>query len=205
MRPHYGFARIAAREVVPTLLDLLCRQDEDATDEEYNISRAAYQCLQLFAQCVQSEIVEPVLTFVDRNLKDPDWHKRDAAVSAFGAIMEGPEEKILNPIIKQAMPILLEKMQDPAMQVRDSAAYALGRICENMPESIDPQTQLPGLIESLFGALSSNDKMAASCCWALINLADRFAGEPGCQSNPLSFNFQPIISAILDLTGRYAI
>ena len=202
MRPHYGFSRIAAREVIPTLLELLTRQEEDAGDEDYNISRAAYQCLQLFSQSVQGDVVEPVLAFVDQSLKDSDWHKRDAAVSAIGAIMEGPEDKMLDPIIKQALPVLLEKMQDPAVQVRDSSAYALGRICENMSESIDPQTQLPPLIESLFGGLSSNPKMAGSCCWALMNLADRFAGEPGCQENALSLHFQGSVTALLTVTER---
>lgn len=187
---------------MPTLLSLLTKQDEDASDEDYNISRAAYQCLQLFAQAVGSEIVSAVLAFVEANLRDPDWHKRDAAVSAFGAIMEGPEEKILEPLIKQALPLLMEKMQDEAVQVRDSAAYALGRICDVLPDSIDPQSQLPSLIEALFGGLSSNPRMAGSCCWALMSLADKFAGEPGCQENALSPHFQGSVTALLNVTEK---
>ena len=202
MRAHYGFARIAAHEVVPTLLQLLTKQDEDASDDDYNVARAAYQCLQLFAQAVGSEIVPVVLNFVDPNLRDTDWHKRDAAVSAFGAIMEGPDDKMLEPLIKQALPLLMEKLQDEAVQVRDSAAYALGRVCEVMPESIDPQGQLPSLIEALFAGLSSNPKMAGSCCWALMSLADKFAGEPGCQTNALSPHFQASVSALLNVTEK---
>lgn len=202
MRPHYGFSRIASREVIPTLLELLTRQDEDASDEDYNISRAAYQCLQLFSQAVGSDIVDPVLKFIEVNLKSSDWHKREAAVSAIGAIMDGPEEKTLDPIVRQGLPVLLEKMRDPAVQVQDAAAHAIGRICENIPESIEPQTQLPSLIEGLFGGLSSNPKMAASCCFALMCLADRFAGEPGCQENALSPHFQGSVTALLAVTGR---
>ena len=202
MREHFSFARLAAREVIPALLELLTKQDEDAGDEDYNVSRAAYQCLQLFAQSVGGEILQSVLNFVERNLKDSDWHKRDAAVSAFGAVMEGPDEKMLDPIIKQALPLLLERMHDDVVQVQDSAAYALGRICENVSEAIDPHQQLPGLIEALFGGLASNPKMAGSCCWALMNLADRFAGEPGCQENPLSPHFQGSVTALLTVTER---
>jgi importin subunit beta-1 len=202
MRPHYGFARVAAFEVVPALLQLMTQQDEDAGDEDYNISRAAYQCLQLFAQAVGSDIVPPVLSFVEANLRDADWRKRDAAVSAFGAIMEGPEEKILEPLIKQALPLLMEKLHDEAVQVRDSAAYALGRVCDVSTESIDPEVQLPSLIEALFGGLSSNPKMAGSCCWALMSLADKFAGEPGCQANALSPHFQGSVSALLAVTEK---
>ena len=180
----------------------MTRQDEDAGDEDYNISRAAYQCLQLFSTVVGNEIVPVVLTFVEANLRSQDWHKRDAAVSAFGAIMQGPEERILEPLIKQALPLLMEKLQDEAVQVRDSAAYAIGSVCEALSDAIDPSIQLPSLIEALFGGLSSSPKMAASCCWALMNLADKFAGVPGCEENALSPHFQGSVSAILAVTEK---
>ncbi|KAI9701061.1 MAG: karyopherin beta [Candelina mexicana] len=201
-RPHFYFTRVAYQEVVPVLLQLLTKQDEDATDDEYNISRAAYQCLQLYAQAIGGHIIPPVLTFVESNLQHESWHNRDAAVSAFGAIMEGPEEKVLDPLVKQALPVLIDMMNDSVIQVKDSAAYALGRICESVPDSIDPKEHLPPLISALFSGLSSNPKMAASCCWALMNLADRFAGDPGCQENPLSPHFQDSITHLLQVTER---
>ncbi|KAF2466360.1 importin subunit beta-1 [Lindgomyces ingoldianus] len=202
LRDYYNFARVATQEVVPVLLELLAKQDEDAGDDEYNISRAAYQCLQLWAQCVGSGVVPPVLAFVEKNLRSEDWHYRDASVSAFGAIMEGPEENVLDPIIKQALPVLIAMMDDQVIHVKDSAAYALGRICETSPNTVDAQQHLPSLIGALFNGLSSHPKMAASCCWALMNLADRFAGEPGCQTNPLTTHFQQSITHLLQVTER---
>ena len=202
MRPFYNFARVAASEVVPVLLTLLTKQDEDATDDEYNLSRAAYQCLQLYAQAVAATIITPVLSFVEANLRAEDWHHRDAAVSAFGAIMEGPEEKVLDPIVKQALPILITMMEDQSLQVRDSTAYSLGRITEACSEAIDPQQHLPTLIESLFKGLLSNAKMAPSCCWALMNLAERFAGDFGAQTNAISPYFNNAVTTLLDVTGR---
>ncbi|KAM0426264.1 hypothetical protein ACHAPT_008617, partial [Fusarium lateritium] len=202
MRPFYNFARVAANEVVPVLLDLLTKQDEDATDDEYNLSRAAYQCLQLYAQAVGATIIAPVLQFVEGNLRHEDWHNRDAAVSAFGAIMEGPDEKTLDPIVRQALPILITMMEDQSLHVKDSTAYALGRITEACSEAIDPQTQLPTLIESLFKGLLSNAKMAPSCCWALMNLAERFAGDLGAAANPITPHFNQAVSSLLDVTAR---
>ncbi|KAF2168200.1 hypothetical protein M409DRAFT_53500 [Zasmidium cellare ATCC 36951] len=200
MRPYFNFARVATQEVVPVLLELLAKQDEDAGDDEYNLSRAAYQCVQLWAQAVGSQIVPPVLSFVEGNLRSDDWHYRDAAVSAFGAIMEGPDEKVLDPLVKQALPVLISMMNDQSIQVRDSAAFALGRICEAVSDSIDPQEHLQPLISALFQGLASHPKMASSCCWALMNLADRFAGEPGCHTNALSQHFQASAQHLLQLT-----
>lgn len=202
LREYHNFARIATTEVVPVLLELLAKQDEDAADDEYNISRAAYQCLQLWAQTVAGIVVGPVLQFVEKNLRSEDWHYRDAAVSAFGAIVEGPDEKILEPIVRQALPILIGMMTDPVVQVKDSAAYALGRICECCSESIDPAEHLTPLVQALFTGLASERQMASSCCWALMNLADRFAGEPGSQVNPLTPHFQASITHLLQVAGR---
>lgn len=202
MRPFYNFSRVATTEVVPVLLMLLTKQDEDASDDEYNISRAAYQCLQLYAQAVGSGIIPPVIAFVEANLRSEDWHNRDAAVSAFGAIMEGPEEKVLEPIVKSALQILIGMMEDQSVHVRDSTAYALGRITEACSEAIDSSQHLDPLIRSLFAGLQTSPKMAPSCCWALMNLAERFAGEPGAQTNVITTHFNSSVESLLTVTAR---
>ncbi|QIW96366.1 hypothetical protein AMS68_001884 [Peltaster fructicola] len=199
LRQYYNFARVATQEVVPVLLELLTKQDEDATDDEYNVARAAYQCIQLWAQAVGGLVVPAVIAFVENHLRSEDWHYRDAAVSAFGGVMEGPDEKVLDPLVKQALDPLISMMNDPVVHVRDSAAFALGRICETISESI-PLERLQDLISALFSGLSSHPKMASSCCWALMNLADRFAGEPGCQTNALSAHFQASVQHLLQVT-----
>ncbi|ETS84906.1 hypothetical protein PFICI_02931 [Pestalotiopsis fici W106-1] len=201
MRPFYNFARVATNEVVPTLLLLLTKQDEDATDDEYNLSRAAYQSLQLYAQAVGANIIPPVIQFVEANLRHDDWHFREAAVAAFGAIMEGPEEKVLEPIVKQALPVLITMMEDSNTMVKDSTAYALGRITEACSEAIDPNTHLDPLIRALFAGVN-DPKMASSCCWALMNLAERFSGDLDASANPITPHFNASVSNLLDVTAR---
>ncbi|KAL4880981.1 armadillo-type protein [Aspergillus karnatakaensis] len=201
-RRMYGFARIACREVVPVLLQAMCRQDEDAGDDEYNVSRAAYQALQLYAQSVQAEVIQPVLAFVEENIRHEDWRRRDAAVAAFGAIMDGPDPKVLEPLVKQALQVLVSMMEDSSIQVRDSAAYALGRVCDFCSETIDPEVELQPLIACLFNGLASSPKIASSCCWALMNVADRFAGDTFAQTNHLSKYFEESIKSLLTLTER---
>lgn len=202
IRPLFAFARVACREVVPVLLFDMCKQDEDATEDEYNVSRAAYQALQLYAQCVQGDVIPPVLTFVEENIRSGDWRCRDAAVASFGAIMDGPDIKILKPLIKQALPVLVGMMEDPAVQVRDSTAFGLGRVCDFCADALDPDVHLQPLISCLFNGLASTPKIASSCCWALMNVADRFAGEPGAQTNPLSKHFEESLKSLLTVTER---
>jgi importin subunit beta-1 len=148
-------------------------------------------------------VINHVLQFVEQNLRHENWRLRDAAVSAFGAIMEGPDFKLLDPLVKQALPILVGMMNDKVLMVKDSAAYALGRICECCGPAIDPELHLPSLIQALFSGLKDSPKMASSCCWALINLADRFGIENDGEENPLSKYFKDSVSALLAATERY--
>ena len=201
-RPFYNFARIATGEIVPILLELLTKQDEDAPDDEYNVPRAAYQCLQLYSNEVGNTIVPHVLQFVEQNIRSEDWHFRDAAVSSLGAVMDGPEEETLMGIVKQALPVLIPMMEDQNVQVRDSVAYTIGRISDNVPAAIDVSMHLAPLVAALFNGLASNPKIAASSCWALMNLAEKFAGKPGALRNPLTQHFEASVRAVLQATER---
>jgi importin subunit beta-1 len=201
-QPFYNFARVATNEVVPVLLNLLTKVDEDATDDEYNISKAAYQCLQLYAQAVGATIISPVLQFVEANLRHDDWHHRDAAVSAFGAIMFGPDEKVLEPLIKQALPILITMTtSDSSVHVQDSTAYALGRITEACSGALD-EAHLASLVQALLTGVVTSPKMALSCCWALMNVAERFGDETIPSGNPLAPHFTPTVTKLLEVTAR---
>lgn len=202
LRPFFQFARIAGREVLPVVLQLLTKVEEDDPDDEYNVARAAYQCLQLYAQCIGGEVVPTVLQFVEGNLRSEDWHSRDAAVASFGAIMDGPDLKVLDPLVKQALPVLISMMEDPVITVKDSAAYALSRICDYCSDCIDPDTHLQPLMSALFNGLMSNPRMASSCCLALLNLTERFIGDEGSSTNPLTKHFQDSVTTLLNVTEK---
>jgi importin subunit beta-1 len=116
--------------------------------------------------------------------------------------MDGPDIKTLDPLVKQALSVLIAMMQDPVVQVQDSAAYALSRICDYCSECIDPSTHLQPLMQALFAGLMGNPKIAASCCLALLNLTERFVGEEGASSNQLTPHFQDSITSLLAVTEK---
>ena len=43
---------------------------------------------------------------------------RDAALMAFGSILEGPDPTQLKPLVEQAMPMLIELMKDTSVVVK---------------------------------------------------------------------------------------
>jgi importin subunit beta-1 len=207
VEPPKYFAKIALPEVVPVLLQLLTRQDEDAEEGEWNVSMAAGTCLAFLAQAVHDPIVPAVIPFIEANIKQEEWRQREAAVMAFGCILVGPDPTVLTPLVNQALPILISMMSDPQSQVKDTTAWTLGRICESLITSIKPDVHLHALVSALVAGLQDSPHIIANCCWALMNLADGlyelYESNEEQGSGPLSPYFEGIVGALLQVTETY--
>lgn len=189
------------------LLQLLTRQDEDAEEGEWNVSMAAGTCLSFIAQAVHDPIVPAVIPFIEANIKQENWHHREAAVMTFGSILVGPDPTVLTPLVNQALPILISMMSDPQIQVKDTTAWTLGRICESLITSIKPDVHLHALVSALVAGLQDSPHIIANCCWALMNLADGlyelYDSAEEQNTGPLSPYFEGIVGALLQVTETY--
>ncbi|MBW0462236.1 hypothetical protein O181_001951 [Austropuccinia psidii MF-1] len=195
-RESHHFAKVALAEILPVLLQLLTKQSEEADEDEWNVSMAAGTCLALLAQTVGDAIVTPVIPFVESNIKSTDWHQRDAAIMAFGSILDGPDPKMLDPLVSQALPTLIEMMRDPSIHVKDSAAWTLGRVTDQLVGTIDPEVHLEPLITVLIGGLSDNTRIVCNSCWGLMNLAEQL-GDPTKPTSVLSRFYEGIVNALI--------
>ncbi|KAJ1945548.1 karyopherin Kap95, partial [Linderina pennispora] len=198
-RTNFQFAKTALQQVLPTLMFLLTKQDEDADEDEWNVSMAAATCLSLMAQTVENDIVPPVIPFIEQNIRNQDWHFREAAVMSFGSILDGPESAVLMPLVSQALPVLIEMVKDPVLQVKDSAAWTLGRVCELLVECIQIDVHLHSLISALVGGLEDSPRIVSNCCWAIMNLSDQLGGVEA-ETYPLSQYFEGIITTLMRIT-----
>ncbi|KAJ2001082.1 karyopherin Kap95 [Coemansia thaxteri] len=198
-RQSYNFAKSSLGLVMPTLLFLLTRQDEDADEDEWNVSMAAATCLSLLAQTVGNEVVSFVIPFVEQHIRNPDWHYREAAVMAFGSILDGPEPSVLNPLVTQALPVLIEMVKDQVVQVKDTAAWTLGRVCDLLMECIQISVHLHSLVSALVAGLEDNARIVSNCCWAIMNISEQLGGTDS-ETYPLSEYFEGIVAALMRVT-----
>ncbi|KAJ2583143.1 karyopherin Kap95, partial [Coemansia sp. RSA 1836] len=198
-RQSFNFAKSSLGLVMPTLLDLLTRQDEDADEDEWNVSMAAATCLSLLAQTVGNDIVNFVIPFVEQNIAHRDWHYREAAVMAFGSILDGPEPSVLNPLVAQALPMLIGMVQDQVVQVKDSAAWTLGRVCDLLMDCIQLGVHLHSLVSALVAGLEDNARIVSNCCWALMNITEQLGGTDA-ETYPLSEYFEGIVTSLMRIT-----
>uniref|UniRef100_S4RRQ0 Karyopherin (importin) beta 1 n=1 Tax=Petromyzon marinus TaxID=7757 RepID=S4RRQ0_PETMA len=201
------YAKGALPYLVPILTVTLTKQDEMDDDDDWNPCKAAGVCLMLLATCCEDDIVPHVLTFIKDNIKNPDWRYRDAAVMAFGSILEGPDPNQLKPLVVQAMLTLIDLMKDPSVVVRDTTAWTVGRICEVLPDAAINEMYLEMLLECLIQGLSAEPRVATNVCWAFSSLAEaayEAAEILEDQDEPatycLSSSFEGIVQKLLETT-----
>ncbi|XP_013772921.1 importin subunit beta-1-like isoform X2 [Limulus polyphemus] len=203
------YAKGALQYLVPILMQTLTKQDEHDDEDDWNPCKAAGVCLMLMATCCEDDIVPHVLPFVKDNIANPAWRYRDAAIMAFGCILEGPDPSQLKPIVEQAMPMLIELMADQSVVVRDTVAWTIGRVCELISEAVINENYLKPLLETLVKGLSAEPRVASNVCWAFNSLAEAAydaaevpneGAEP--QTYCLSDYFEVIVHKLLETTER---
>ncbi|KAJ3191090.1 karyopherin beta [Irineochytrium annulatum] len=168
---HY-FAEKMADKLTNALLFMLTKKEEDDAEDEWNTPMAAATCLSLLATVIEDKILIHVIPWVEKHISEGDWHYREAAVMAFGSILDGPRAENLDPLIETALPLLINMMRDPQVQVKDTTAWALGRISELLSSSIQ-QEKLDPLVAAILNGLQDAPRVAANCAWCIINLAER--------------------------------
>ena len=204
------YARGALQYLVPILLQRLCEQKDSEDDDEWNPCKAAGVCLMLLSSCVEDEILSHAMPFINEHIKDPNWQFRDAAVMAFGSIIEGPSVDKLKPIIEQAIGMFIQLLSDSSVNVRDTATWTIGRICETVPEAVINATTLEPLLEGLVIGLVAEPRVATNACWALSSIAVAamdlarpvYDEDATPDTYSLSKYFEPIVEKLLATTER---
>lgn len=206
------FTRDHLPQLLPALLPLLRRQpSEDADEDEWNVAMAAGTCLSLLAECVRNDIFtgDLLVSFVRENIgQTGDWRAREAALMAYGSVMDGPTE-MLEPLITQGLTVVLGLLKDPSVACRDTAAWAVGRVVDFWHELI-PASLLGSVITGLVQGLEDAPRVASNCSWSLMSLAVHYGYEEGANeqsenpsSSPLSPYWTSIAGALLAAaTGR---
>ncbi|KAI8826727.1 karyopherin Kap95 [Fimicolochytrium jonesii] len=192
-RPNFRFATVFVKELVDALWFLMTKKEEDDDEDDWNVSMAAATCLSLLAQATHDAVIEPILKYIQQHITGADWRHREAAVTAFGSVLEGPSPEGLTSVVAQALRVLIPLMKDEKDQVKDSTAWTLGRICELHPEAIGPEFIQP-VISVLLEGLREKPRIASNCAWSLMNFGESIRGN-GEPTYVLSSFFPTIIEA----------
>jgi len=150
---------------------------------------------------VKDQCVDLVLAFVQQNFENPDWKYREAAILAYGSIMEGPTSEKMLPLVQQSYPALVRSLNDQSTAVRDTITWTIGRIAQFHPTIVPVRDLVPKLGEKL----QDVPRVASNVCWVIQVLAEA-QPAPGpmgqAQTSPLSEFFTSIAQTLLQVVAR---
>ncbi|MFH4979402.1 hypothetical protein AB6A40_006111 [Gnathostoma spinigerum] len=205
------YAKGALPHLIPILTETLAKQEESDDDDDWNPAKAAGVCIMLLAQCTGDSIIAAILPFIHQHIKNQNWRYREAAIMAFGSILDGPDQKMLSQLVESAIGFLIEALLDSQLQVRDTAAWCIGRVCDSCEEMVTRQDILTPLLPALSQALHQEPRVSANVCWAISSLA-KAAYDMACQmgtddsGQPESYILSPcyeaMVSELIKTTDR---
>ena len=162
---------------------------------------AAGTCLELVADVAEDHVVDHVIPFTLQNIRNTDWHLREAATMAFCCILQGPSSEKIGPYVTQSIPVLVEALKDANLLVKDTTAWTLARICDVHLECVPQETMLTLLQGLIAPLLTESPTVASHLCVAIHNIAMHFEYE-GKPSSPLSPYMQKLLEILLQVTDR---
>jgi len=197
----HSFTLGALNFLVPELLVCLTKQEDDQDEDAWNAATAAATCLGLIANTVGYEVVRYVMPWIEEHIQSSDWRSIEAALMAFGSILEGPETEHIATIIVSALPVILMHLKNKTVLVRDTTAWTIGRICQFHIKAIEHQLLL--VIQSLTAALTDEEtRVASHACWAIHSIAQPLITSPDPPTSVLTQFFQPLLQVLLNVTER---
>lgn len=200
--PYLRIAEQAADQVVPILLGALTKQEEDLSDDSWNISMAAAACIESLAKAIEDKIVDLVIPFIRENISASNWRLKEASIMAFSCIMDGPSGDKLTPIVASALSIIMDCFRDESPQVRDTATWTVARICQFHTAALSVEI-IPTLMNGLVSALDDeHSQVSAQGCNAIFRLAEACSESADDDSNLLSQYMSVLLQKLLTVTNR---
>ncbi|KAG2798105.1 Importin subunit beta-1 [Phytophthora cactorum] len=172
------YVQTVLNTLIPLLTETLKKQEDDQDEDSWNLSMAAATCLALVAQVVGDACVDLTMTFITQNIESNEWRPKEAAIMAFGSILDGPDSAKIAPLVRQALGFLMGCMKFDNILVRDTTAWTLGRIC-----------------------LDQEPRVSHNVCYAIHNIVKAFE-ESEAAAHMLTPYFKTLFDKLLETSNR---
>ena len=197
-----NFAQQAKGVLMEIITEFLLKQVEGQGEDDWNLSIASTKLLQDLAECIGNEIVAPTMDFVYRLIDSANWREREAACMAFGCILLGPDPKMMETAVAQAVPGLLQYMGDPHPLVADTAAWVTSLVALQFVDCLIVRETLQRLLDTVGQLLRGSCTAADRGCSIIHNIGLNFEEEEDLQTYALSPYFEDLCSAIMATLDR---
>lgn len=182
----------------------MCKQTED--DEEGALCIQAACCMQLCGAVVGDDVLQHVMPLVMKHITNPqNWHLREAATYAFGAIMDGCSVQAVGQYAAQSLPTLVKMvLEEQHPKTRTTAAWTLSRVCEYQYAAVPPGSMEHIVRAALTGLSDQQGGVCHQCCTMLhrIALNQNDSDNENANTNLLSQYFNTVLQELTKTSGR---
>jgi len=194
------YAEKAVEPLAPILLKTLTEKNDNIDDDGWDVERSAACCLGFLSECIGDALLPQVLNFVTNHLLKNDWRDVYAATNCIGIIMNGPNPKTLQEVVKKCWQPFIANLENGTQIVRSATAWTIGRIFEFCPGALEKEI-VGKVCECFVKNLSqSHAKVAMHICFAISNLAR--LPEPNLPTTPISDFIMGLLGALVQCTSR---
>jgi len=194
--------------LVPYLLNCMEKQSEDQEPEDWNGPLSAATCLDQIAACCGDKIFEIVFKFISANINSQDWHKREAAIFAFGCILqENSRSTVLDLPVTQILPVFLDQLQhEKLILVRETTIFTINRIISCKAGII--ANHFDNIMTTMLQNLNQEPRITSVACNAIkeIIYALRVSGKNSVlysmKTTKLTEYFKPVIEQMINVCRR---
>ncbi|KEG15650.1 importin beta-1 subunit [Trypanosoma grayi] len=192
------YAMKGASMITGIALQALVKQEEQQEEGDWNISIAGGKLLQSLAMCIGDPVIDLIMPFVYSKVESANWREKEAAVMAFGCILNGPDPKNFHDTVAQAVPGLLQYIRHEHRMVADTSGWVLAIVCELFSDVFLQQPlSLQQLINIITPMIGGGDDMAIRACHILHNLALAYQDEENLPTNELSSYYPGFLNVLL--------
>lgn len=196
----------AAPIIAPYLWQVLLKKDDSFIPDEWGVVMAACYLLSCFAKVLGDKAIDLLMPFVSENFISPTKMLRDAAVTLFGLILDGPSTAKIEPLVKACYVSILKYMNtDPEWVVRDSASFTMMKMCEcdSLHDLIKNQDGvMKTMIEGIYLGLASEHTYVSKNCCTMLESVCNMVKKKDQSTNALSPYFDLLYDRLLSLSVR---
>ena len=205
------YVKGAAKMLIPHIWMGLLSQDEDAEENDWNFCFASGHALQTISTIICDDVVALVFPYVEKHLHSQEWKYRDAAVMAFGSVLDGPSFDTVQNVLPQVLATLFDMVDQNQTQplhplFLETIVWTLGRFAEFKYQLIlnDEQLTRRFLTGMMIGATQYPPRIAEKACFAIHGLAENAptGDDEELQANQLTAYFHDLLNALIAAVDR---